>query len=67
MLSEEEKEQYKSELKEYVDKWLSQMKDSLLLQLLGFLQDSKNTLEHQLGSFEEKDEVLENKVLENKG
>jgi hypothetical protein len=34
----------------FVEKWLNNQKETLLLQLIGFINDKKASLEHQIGS-----------------
>jgi len=37
-------------LEEFTQKWLDNMKDTLLTQLIGFMEHNKHELEHEFGS-----------------
>lgn len=47
-----DKEEIKEYLKNYCEKWLNEQKDTLMLQLVGFIMDHKYKLENEIGSGE---------------
>lgn len=47
-----DEQQMKDFLADFAQKWLDQQKDALLLQLVGFIMDSKAKLENEIGSGE---------------
>ena len=63
----ETKQQITQELKKHIENytqnWLDNMKDTLLLQLIGFIENKKNDLEHTIGSGEVQ-KLMENEILE---
>ena len=44
--------EHKQILEDFAEKWLNEQKDTLLLQLVGFIMDKKAKLEEQYGSGE---------------
>ncbi len=51
-MEEKDRDEIIKHLEIFVENWLNNQKETLLLQLIGFINDKRSKLEHQIGSGE---------------